>query len=146
MNHMPDELNAAQQGSRWMGLANCPQEFLSFFQVHTAYGYQPKGLECLSDSFRDSSTGAKFDLLTDLRVVNSRLQLTFEGFLFEGRIVNVSAPVPDTVRQSWDQGSRTWFSASRQVSCCPTRLGGLCACWSPGMNDSDFSFKMWTYA
>ena len=54
----------------------------------------------------------------DLRVVNSRLQLTFEGFglrfLFEGRIVNVSAPVPDTVV---DSASKSGPRKSNEVLC-----------------------------
>ena len=78
--HMPDELNAApQQGSRLMGLANCRKTF-SPAQVRIAFGCQAKGREGLSDSFLDS------DLSTDLPVVNSRQQSTFDGcglrFLF----------------------------------------------------------------
>ena len=95
LNHMPDELNAApQQGSRLMGLADCRKTSSS-------------GAHCVW------VPGEGSGMPLDLRVVNSRLQLTFEGFglrfLFEGRTV-VDSPSKS------DQGSRTGFSASRQVS------------------------------
>lgn len=128
LNNMPDELNAAlQQGSRLVELADLPQTF-SPAQVHIALGYQAKGLEFVKAQEKGASLtpfltaphvlhgkpktlpiGTKFDVLTDPHVVNSRQQLTFEGFgalpngdislrfQLEGRTVEVSAPDPDAV-------------------------------------------------
>ena len=70
------------------------------------------------------------------------------------------APDPDTVADSASK-SRPLKSTPRKsnevlciapselLSHCVSvedvlRVGGLCACWSPGMSDSDLSFKMWT--